>query len=115
MRLRELVLPAFTGEKRFEFEWEGRKVEVVVRKLTWGEYNKLIAESSTVVATAGVPQVRVDAVKFREKMFVAAVKELRIDGQQFTVSEELARSLPYDLAERIMQLVEQVNPLAERS
>ena len=101
----------FTLERRFELEYEGRRVEFTVKKITWAEYNRILASASKVTSIGGVPQVQIDPAAFRDALFKAAVVEVRVGGQTIPKSEYDA--LPYDLAEKIMEKVEELNPLAQ--
>ena len=87
-------------------EWEDGEAEFVVRELTWGEMNEVIAASTRVEIVGGVPKTSFDLSRFREELLVRA-----LERAPFTVTRESVRSLPARIAERLYREAEKLNPL----
>ena len=93
-------------EKAVEIEYGGEKMRVVVRELTWAEYNQALAAALTVENVGGVSRSRFDIARFRLEVMKRAVKEA-----PFPLTDEGVGGLPASLAEKIWRVVEELNPL----
>jgi len=93
--------------KKVTINYGGKKAVVVVRELTWGEFNDVISRASKIENIGGVTRSTFDFVAFREEMILRSIEEA-----PFKVDRETIRGLPAHVVEKIWQAVSELNPLA---
>ena len=91
--------------KVVKIEWEGKEEEVVVRELTWGEYNEVLSRLVKVENIGGVTKTVVNLPQYRVEMMVKAIEKA-----PFKVDEQTIKSLPRSIGEKIWKTVEELNP-----
>jgi delta 1-pyrroline-5-carboxylate dehydrogenase len=86
-------------------QWEGKDEVIVVKKLTWGERNKVIEETIGKVKVLGgeTPQMEIDQTKWRNSV-VTAPFPITIDG---------LNALDTDVADPIFKVVMELNPFRD--
>lgn len=95
------------SEKVVEIEWNGQKEKVVLKRLTWGEMNKLMAEVIGKLKVKGgdLPELDIDIVKWRELLLLYSIK-----SAPFSVDIESIRNLPAEIGEKLYREAEELNP-----
>lgn len=99
----------------FEFDYRGRKIELKVREITFGEFAEIFAEVDSGVNLAQMQvqgKVRKTDFQVAIKMIVKAVEEMKIDGTRVELDEATVSRMPGDLVNKILEYVMAVNPLA---
>jgi len=91
-------------KKTVRINWNGREEEVVVRELTWGEYNKLLSEVIQVKMVGNLPQTQFDFAKYRIMLMKMAIEKAPFDKDE-------VENLPVSIASKIWQAVTELNPL----
>ena len=92
------------AKKEVEIEWEGKKEVVVVRELTWGEYNEVMEAAIDVYMVGGVPQTKFRYSKYRFELMKRALEKAPFPKEKIA-------ELPRSIAEKIWRAVEELNPL----
>lgn len=92
-----------------EIQWQGRPEKVVMRRLTFGEKNKLAEESTNIKIIGGMPHTTVS---------ISAMKELGVlkglVTAPFPINLESVRQLDPEIGERLFEEFQKLNDLEEK-
>ena len=91
-------------------KWNDSDVIVKVKKLTWGERNKVIEDTIGKVKVLGgeTPQMEIDQTRWRNSLFLKSVCDA-----PFPLTQESLDSLDTDIADPIFQAVMLLNPFRD--
>lgn len=91
-------------KKEVIIEWNGQKETVIVRELTWGEYNEVLDAVVEITTVGTVPQTRFNMFKYRVEVLKKAIVKAPFDKNKVD-------KLPRSIVEPIWRAVEELNPL----
>lgn len=94
-------------KEEVEIEWNGQKENVVLKRLTWGEMNQVLAESLGKVRVIGgeVPTLEFDIIRYREALLLKSIVEA-----PFKIDISQIRQLPQDVGDVLFQKAMELNP-----
>lgn len=92
-------------EERIEFEMNGEKHYVVLKEMTFGEFNDFLRNATEVKIEGGQVKMDIDFQKFREMIILKSIKEA-----SFKVTIDEIRKLPREIGEMLFEKAQELNP-----
>jgi hypothetical protein len=104
------VRKSMTKEIEVKIQYNGKEEIVVVKKLTWGERNKVIDDAIGKIKVLGgeTPQMEINQTAWRNSLWIHSVAKA-----PFTIDEATLNSLDTDVTDPIFKAALELNPFRD--
>lgn len=103
-----LLVGGFMNEKTVEIEWNGGKVNVIVKGLQFGESNRIQEKYIKFKFVGTQPEITMDAYKMKEETILRGIKDAPFDRTLTNIGQ-----LSVSDAEKLYGAIQEITGLSE--